>query len=153
MRKPGCWFRGRKTGRTYYVWYKVDSATNYNGVEPACIVVKIKKNETSTTTPTETTEKVESVTVYRLYYGPTMEHFYTTSAYERRVLIDKYGWVDEGIAWKSPKAPATDEEKKTIKPVYRLFNPFTTDHHYTKDANERKTPAFSLFVPAVTLQI
>uniref|UniRef100_I5AQ28 DUF5648 domain-containing protein n=1 Tax=Eubacterium cellulosolvens (strain ATCC 43171 / JCM 9499 / 6) TaxID=633697 RepID=I5AQ28_EUBC6 len=97
------------------------------------------KNETSTTTPTETTEKVESVTVYRLYYGPTMEHFYTTSAYERRVLIDKYGWVDEGIAWKSPKAPTTDAEKKTIKPVYRLFNPFTTDHHYTKDANERKT--------------
>nr|WP_155959639.1 DUF6273 domain-containing protein [[Eubacterium] cellulosolvens] len=81
----------------------------------------------------------DSVTVYRLYYGPTMEHFYTTSAYERRVLIDKYGWVDEGIAWKSPKAPTTDEEKKTIKPVYRLFNPFTTDHHYTKDANERKT--------------
>jgi hypothetical protein len=81
----------------------------------------------------------DSVTVYRLYYGPTMEHFYTTGAYERRVLIDKYGWVDEGIAWKSPKAPTTDEEKKTIKPVYRLFNPFTTDHHYTKDANERKT--------------
>uniref|UniRef100_I5AQ24 DUF5648 domain-containing protein n=1 Tax=Eubacterium cellulosolvens (strain ATCC 43171 / JCM 9499 / 6) TaxID=633697 RepID=I5AQ24_EUBC6 len=100
------------------------------------------KNESSTTTPTEKTEpttKDESVTVYRLYYGPTMEHFYTTSAYERRVLIDKYGWVDEGIAWKSPKAPTTDEEKKTIKPVYRLFNPFTTDHHYTKDPNERKT--------------
>jgi hypothetical protein len=68
-----------------------------------------------------------------------MEHFYTTSTYERKVLIDKYGWVDEGIAWKSPKAPTTDTEKKTIKPVYRLFNPFTTDHHYTKDPNERKT--------------
>ena len=107
-------------------------------------IVHIYTNRFSTyallTSGTEEYPKLgDSVTVYRLYYGPTMEHFYTTSAYERRVLIDKYGWVDEGIAWKSPKAPTTDEEKKTIKPVYRLFNPFTTDHHYTKDANERKT--------------
>jgi hypothetical protein len=107
-------------------------------------IVHIYTNRFSTyallTSGTEEYPKLgDSVTVYRLYYGPTMEHFYTTSAYERKVLIDKYGWVDEGIAWKSPKAPTTDEEKKTIKPVYRLFNPFTTDHHYTKDANERKT--------------
>uniref|UniRef100_UPI0012DC599A hypothetical protein n=1 Tax=Eubacterium cellulosolvens TaxID=29322 RepID=UPI0012DC599A len=50
------------------------------------------KNESSTTTPTESTEpttKDESVTVYRLYYVPTKEHFYTTDAYERSVLISK----------------------------------------------------------------
>ncbi len=109
------------------------------GGATASVEYTIKTAQETTTKPTDTTPKDESSTVYRLYYGPTMEHFYTTSAYERRVLIDKYGWIDEGIAWKSPKAPTTDEEKKTIKPVYRLFNPFTTDHHYTKDANERKT--------------
>lgn len=83
--------------------------------------------------------EADSVTVYRLYYAATREHFYTTGKTEREVLINKYGWIDEGVAWKSPREPKTDAEKETIKPVYRLYNAFTTDHHYTDSLNEKNT--------------
>nr|WP_051527077.1 hypothetical protein [[Eubacterium] cellulosolvens] len=68
--------------------------------------------------------------VYRLYYAPTKEHLFTTDANERKVLVSKYGWIDENVAWVSPKNGA---------PVYRLFNPFTTDHHYTASKHESDT--------------
>ena len=68
--------------------------------------------------------------VYRLYYAPTKEHLFTTDANERKVLVSKYGWIDENVAWVSPKKGA---------PVYRLFNPFTTDHHYTASKHESDT--------------
>ncbi len=68
--------------------------------------------------------------VYRLYYAPTKEHLFTTDANERKVLVSKYGWIDENVAWVSPKNGA---------PIYRLFNPFTTDHHYTASKHESDT--------------
>ena len=93
-------------------------------------------------TPKQETPAVEegdSVTVYRLYYAATREHFYTAGLHEKNTLVKKYGWIYEGIAWKSPAEPKTDKEKETIKPVYRLFNPFTTDHHYTDSLHEKYT--------------
>ena len=44
-------------------------------------------------------------------------------------ILMNAGWNAEGIAWTEPVAFDT--------PVYRLFNPYSGDHHYTIDANER----------------
>ena len=38
------------------------------------------------------------------------------------------GWHDEGIAWYAPL---------TGNPVYRLYNPYVSDHHYTLSSYER----------------
>lgn len=71
--------------------------------------------------------------VYRAYNPNSGEHFYTTSYQELR-SIERAGWKDEGLAWRS--APA-----KTSFPVYRLYNPNAGDHHYTTDANEQQVLA------------
>lgn len=68
-----------------------------------------------------------TVTLYRLYFPGTREHFYTKDLNERRVLLTK-GWQDEGVAWLSPE--------HSSQPVYRLFNQYSSDHHYTADYNE-----------------
>lgn len=65
--------------------------------------------------------------LYRLYNPYSGEHFYTSSANERREL-SKIGWVYEGLAWKLPLTSSS--------PVYRLYNPYSSDHHYTLSLNE-----------------
>nr|WP_051527040.1 hypothetical protein [[Eubacterium] cellulosolvens] len=69
--------------------------------------------------------------VYRLYNKVTREHLYSTSALEKKILVEG-GWIDENYAWIAPK-----KSDDTI-PVYRLYNKNTTDHHYTTDENEVK---------------
>lgn len=71
---------------------------------------------------------IKAVPMYRLFYGPTLEHFYTSSTHERDVLIER-GWRDEGIGWYAP------EDSNT--PVFRLYNPVLKDHHYTTSVFER----------------
>lgn len=71
--------------------------------------------------------------VFRLYNPNSGEHHYTTDTNERDTLA-RLGWKEEGTAFSS------DEAKKV--PVYRVFNPNTTDagsHHYTTDKNEAET--------------
>nr|WP_051527150.1 cellulase family glycosylhydrolase [[Eubacterium] cellulosolvens] len=68
--------------------------------------------------------------MFRLYYAPTKEHFYTSSRNERNVLVGR-GWKYEGIGWYAPT--------QSSSPVYRLYNPHTTDHHYTRDKHEYDT--------------
>lgn len=62
-------------------------------------------------------------TVYRLYNKNTGEHFYTTSAFERSILI-KVGWNNEGIGWSAPNQGTA---------VYRIYNPNAKggNHYYT----------------------
>ena len=67
------------------------------------------------------------VPIYRLFYGPTNEHLYTTDANERDVLYKKYGWGYEGVAWYADSNGT---------PVYRLYNRVSTNHLYTADRNE-----------------
>lgn len=68
--------------------------------------------------------------VYRLYYPATLDHHYTTDAYEYRVLGTR-NWVQEGTAWLAGADGAG-------RPVYRLYHPGTKDHHYTMDQYEYK---------------
>ena len=63
-------------------------------------------------------------------YNPNAgDHFYTTAADERNMLID-YGWRWEGIGWYSA------DEKTT--PVYRQYNPnaVTGTHNFTTNPAE-----------------
>lgn len=70
-----------------------------------------------------------SKTLLRLYNPNSGEHFYTSSREEKRILTS-VGWMDEGLAWTTPRYG---------KNVYRLYNPNSGDHHYTVDVNERDT--------------
>ena len=63
---------------------------------------------------------LETETVYRLYNRCSGEHHYTTDSNEYSVL-GHIGWVQEGVAWVSPKS--------STPPVYRLYNPNNGDHH------------------------
>ncbi|MBT1179623.1 hypothetical protein [Bifidobacterium vespertilionis] len=72
------------------------------------------------------------VAVYRLY-NPGMpqaaQHLYTTDRAEYDRLIANDGWQGEGPVFYT----AADE---TSKPVYRLYNKYTSAHFYTTSADE-----------------
>ena len=83
-------------------------------------------------TPTSAmaSEVGSSEQMHRLYNPNSGEHFYTSKASEKDVLV-KAGWKYEGIAWEAPASSKT--------PVYRVYNPNSGEHHYTMDANEKST--------------
>lgn len=64
--------------------------------------------------------------VYRVYNPTSGDHLFTTSTAERDNVI-KYGWKDEGIAFKSGGKTS----------VYRIYNPKTGEHFYTASTVER----------------
>ena len=66
--------------------------------------------------------------MYRLYNTNSGEHFYTSSAGERDMLVS-VGWTYEGIGWIAPSTSDT--------PVYRLYNEIGGEHHYTSSEAER----------------
>lgn len=70
--------------------------------------------------------------LYRLYNPQTGEHFYTVDAAERQAVLAA-GWREEFV-------PVAMYAPLSGKPVYRLFNPYTTgpgSHHFTLQAVER----------------
>ncbi len=69
-----------------------------------------------------------NVDMYRLYNPNSGEHFYTSNAAERDMLIG-VGWSYEGIGWTAPAISNT--------PVYRLYNANGGEHHYTTNVAER----------------
>lgn len=72
-------------------------------------------------------------TVVRMYNKWTGEHLFTTNALEVADL-EARGWANEGTYW---KAPAADKKaNEAYMPVYRLYNPYTSDHLYTTDLVE-----------------
>ena len=77
------------------------------------------------------------VTVVRMYNKWTGEHLFTTNALEVADL-EARGWQNEGTYWKAPAAPTDKEHKDNAKymPVYRLYNPNSSDHLYTTDLVE-----------------
>ena len=79
-----------------------------------------------------TVEAPASIPVYRLY-NPGMpqaaQHLYTTSKAEYDRLVANDGWQGEGPVFYT--APG-----ETSKPVYRLYNKYTSAHFYTTDADE-----------------
>ena len=74
------------------------------------------------------TNRVSTVEMYRLYNRNSGEHFYTSDAGERNMLIS-VGWTYEGVGWVAPSTSNT--------PVYRLYNPYGGEHHYTTSISER----------------
>lgn len=77
------------------------------------------------------------VDVVRMYNKWTGEHLFTTNALEVADL-EARGWANEGTYWKAP-AVDTDTEhlgNKDFMPVYRLYNPYTSDHLYTTNLVE-----------------
>ncbi|MBT1179622.1 hypothetical protein [Bifidobacterium vespertilionis] len=76
--------------------------------------------------------EAKSIPVYRLY-NPGMpqaaQHLYTTSKAEYDRLVANDGWQGEGPVFYT--APG-----ETSKPVYRLYNKYTSAHFYTTDADE-----------------
>ncbi len=76
----------------------------------------------------DSTSKIDTKPMYRLYNPYSREHLYTADANERDTLV-KRGWQNEGIAWYAPVSSKT--------PVYRLYNKYSYEHFYTTDAYER----------------
>ena len=76
----------------------------------------------------EKPETVATIDMYRLYNPNSGEHFFTSSAGERDLLVSA-GWTNEGIGWKAPVTSNT--------PVYRLYNPNGGEHHYTTSVAEK----------------
>ena len=67
--------------------------------------------------------------MYRLYNPYTLEHLFTTNAWERDNLPNA-GWLYEGVAWEAPT---------TGTPIYRLYNPYSDGHFYTASEAEIDT--------------
>lgn len=81
-------------------------------------------------------------TVVRMYNKWTGEHLFSTNALEVADL-EARGWQNEGTYWKAPAAPFKDDkdvehhgDNAKYMPVYRLYNPYTSDHLYTTDLVE-----------------
>ncbi len=72
---------------------------------------------------------------YRLYSPTTKEHLYTTDVNEYVALPSCCGWVAEGAnhyLWSGP----AQNNGFTAVPYYRLYNPYSFQHHWTPDLNE-----------------
>lgn len=84
----------------------------------------------------EDAPKEDLVTVVRMYNKWTGEHLFSTNALEVADL-EARGWQNEGTYWKAPAAPKKDTDPNAkYMPVYRLYNPYTSDHLYTTDLVE-----------------
>ena len=75
-----------------------------------------------------------TVPIYRMYNTKTSEHLYTTRAGEYNACgSGNYAdWRQEGVAWKAPS-----RDSAGARPVYRLYNLKSGDHHYTTSTGER----------------
>ena len=74
-------------------------------------------------------------TRYRLYSPGTFEHLYTTDFNEYSVLPACCAWIPEGSIYKLFQGPGMYGGIAAV-PYYRLYNPFSYQHHWTTDANE-----------------
>ena len=89
---------------------------------------------TTSSVSTEYTPDKSMVPVYRMYNTKTSEHLYTP----RKGEYDAGGygayadWRQEGVCWWSPTKTAPG-----AKPVYRLYNTKSGDHHYTTSVGEQ----------------
>jgi alpha-tubulin suppressor-like RCC1 family protein len=108
------------------------------GGTAACTVsMTAARNVTATFTANAAGGK--PVTRYRLY-KPGVEHLYTTNPLEYAYLSNQIepaccGWQAEGPIYRIFDGPATFSGAPAV-PYYRLYNPFSGQHHWTTDLNE-----------------
>jgi len=91
------------------------------------------------TTPSQAYAEVdmdgkEIMEMHRLYNPNSGEHFFTGDAAERDGLV-AIGWEYEGVGWLAPVPNAYQEPSQPR--VYRVYNPYAGEHHYTGQASER----------------
>lgn len=77
----------------------------------------------------------ELKTRYRLYSPFTFEHLYTTDLNEYNVLPVCCAWVPEGFIYRLFNGAGSFAGVATV-PYYRLYNPFSHQHHWTTDVGE-----------------
>ena len=75
------------------------------------------------------------MTRYRLYSPGTFEHLYTTDLNEFNVLPVCCAWVPEGSIYRLFNGAGSFGGVATV-PYYRLYNPFSFQHHWTTDVGE-----------------
>lgn len=84
------------------------------------------------------------VPVVRLLNPYSGEHLFSTVP-EEVAHLEALGWTNEGTYWEAPGAyykdklgveHYTENDKKGYMPVYRLYNPYSSDHLYTTDIVE-----------------
>lgn len=82
------------------------------------------------------------ITRYRLYYGPTLDHLYTTDFNEYTLLPQCCGWQAEGAIYRVLNGPGSVGGVAAV-PNYRAYHAGGRQHHWTTDANEYAAlPAF-----------
>jgi hypothetical protein len=102
--------------------------------------VAMDSEQSVTATFTTTTSSGQLTTRYRLYNDGTKEHLYTTNAVEYAYLSNQIdpnccGWTAEGPTYKVPSGPGLYGGVAAV-PNYRLYNPFSRQHHWTIDEFE-----------------
>ena len=88
------------------------------------------------------------VPVVRLLNPYSGEHLFSTDK-DEVAHLEALGWTNEGTYWTAPAAPVTErddtaehkedtkhKDNKKFMPVYRLYNPYSSDHLYTTDLVE-----------------
>lgn len=115
-----------KIGQKYNAW-QYTSTARLDGVSTNVDISQFY-TDFAEAVKVDRTIKFVSGAVYRLYNTTTGEHFFTESYNEAQTLVDKYGYVTEGVGWIAPKVG---------KDVYRLYNLIAFDHHYTADKHEK----------------
>ena len=89
----------------------------------------------TTVTATFTATTGQLVTRYRLYSSGTFEHLYTTDLNEYNVLPVCCAWIPEGAIYKIFSGPGSYGGVTAVA-YFRLYNPFSHQHHWTTDPNE-----------------
>ena len=79
--------------------------------------------------------RVEHAVRFRLYSDGTKEHLYTTDFVEYSQLPQCCAWTPEGAIYKVLKGPGLFSGVGGV-PYYRLYNPYSFQHHWTSDTNE-----------------
>ena len=80
-------------------------------------------------------EEGKSWILHRLYNPYTGEHLYTTDDNEAEIL-EGIGWTNEDSLTMVYTAEQEPKPAYNHPAVYRLYNPYTDDHHYTSDKAE-----------------
>lgn len=90
------------------------------------------------------------VPVVRLLNPYSGEHLFSTDK-DEVAHLEALGWTNEGTYWTAPAAPVTEKgntaasnyqeikkhgDNEKFMPVYRLYNPYSSDHLYTTDLVE-----------------
>jgi hypothetical protein len=75
------------------------------------------------------------ITRYRLYSETTKEHLYTTDLNEYNVLPVCCAWKAEGSIYRLFQGAGSVAGISAV-PYYRLYNPYSYQHHWTTDVNE-----------------